>query len=194
MLTDDKTITTEAYWRSIYEGKRDNASVDASNNKRPANAFDRFQWLADQVEGPRVLDVGSGHATTMKRVRAMHKYWEIICSDQTPAAKKAANWDGIYKICSAYELTKQFPKADTKWFNSVTASQMIEYLEFPDRLLDQAKILADYFICTIPDGEMKAWSQLKVWDEQSLKSWLSQYGEIVHFDKVPGLMLAKLKF
>lgn len=191
MLTDDKTITTPEYWRTIYEGERNNTKTDASNFKRPANAFDRFKWLADQVEGPTVLDIGSGHATTMKRLRAMHPDWEIHCSDQTPAAKKAANWspDYRYHIFSAYELP--FPSGV---FKSVTASQCIEYMEFPDKFLEEAKRIAGYFICTIPDGSMDKWSQLKIWDELTLKALLSVYGDIVHFDKVPGLMLAKIKF
>lgn len=189
MLTDDKTISTPDYWRGIYEGDRKDKPVDSSNFKRPANYFDRFQWLADQVEGPQVLDVASGHAVTMKRLKAMHPDWNIICSDQTEAAKKAANWEGSYHIFSAYDI----PMFAVP-INTVCMSQALEYLEFPDKFMERVKWLkAEYVVMTVPDGEMKQWSQLKVWDEVTLKAWLSVYGEIVHFDKVPGLMLVKVK-
>lgn len=194
MLTDDKNICTPEFWETVYNGERNNAKTDASNFKRPANAFDRFKWLADQVEGPRVLDIASGHATTMKRLRAMHPWWTIYCSDQTEAAKKAANWEGEYIIESAYNISQRFDCSDLKPFDSVTVSQAIEYMEHPDVMMENAKRLAHYFICTIPDGSMDKWSQLKLWDELSLKAWLSFYGDLIHFDKVPGLMLAKIKF
>lgn len=189
MLTDDKTISTPDYWKGIYEGKRNDAKTDASNFKRPANYFDRFQWLADQVEGPNVLDIASGHAVTMKRLKAMHPDWNIICSDQTEAAKKAANWEGVYHIFSAYDI----PMFASR-INTVCISQALEYLEFPDKFMGRLKWLgAEYFVCTCPDGDMAKWSQLRVYTEESLKQWLSIYGDIVHFDKVPGLMLAKVK-
>ena len=189
MLTDDKTISTPEYWRTIYEGERKGAKTDSSNFKRPSNSFDRFQWLANQVEGPRVLDIASGHAVTMKRLKAMHPDWMIVCSDQTEAARNAANWEGVYHIFSAYEIPMFAER-----FNTITISQAIEYLEFPDKFMEKAKERAEYLVLTIPDGEMKLWSQLKIWDEITLKAWLEVYGEIVHFDKVPGLMLAKIKF
>jgi hypothetical protein len=189
MLTDDKTISTPGYWEKIYNGDRNNQKVDSSNFKRPADAFDRFQWLADQVEGPNVLDIASGHAVTMKRLLAMHPDWTIICSDQTPAAKKAARWEGSYHIFSAYEIP-MFAQP----FNTVCISQALEYLEFPDKFMERVQWLgAEYVVMTVPEGEMKQWSQLKIWDEVTLKAWLSVYGDIVHFDKVPGLMLAKVK-
>lgn len=189
MLTDDKTISTPEYWAKIYNGERNNEKVDSSNFKRPANSFDRFQWLADQVEGPEVLDIASGHAVTMKRLKAMHPEWNIICSDQTPEARKAANWEGVYHIFSAYEI----PMFANR-INTVCISQALEYLEFPDKFMERVKwLMAEYVVMTVPDGEMRHWSQLKVWDEVTLKAWLSVYGEIVHFDKVPGLMLAKIK-
>ncbi len=189
MLTDDKTISTPEYWASIYEGTRNDKPVDASNFKRPENAFDRFKWLADQVEGPVVLDVASGHATTMKRLRAMHPSWNIVCSDQTEAARKAANWAGVYHIVSAYELPMMAAP-----INTVCISQALEYLEFPDKFMERIKWLgAQYFVCTVPEHEMEKWTQLRIYTEASLKEWLSHYGELVHFDKVPGLMLAKIK-
>jgi hypothetical protein len=40
---------------------------------------------------------------------------------------------------------------------------------------------------------MKVWSQLRIYEEESFKDWLREYGNIIHFDKVPGLMLAKIE-
>lgn len=192
-LTDDKKITTPEYWETIYNGERKDQKTDASNFKRPANAFDRFKWLAEQVEGYRVLDIASGHATTMKRLRAMHPGWKIICTDQTEAAKKASKWEPEqeYLIMSAYDCHRKF---GDKYFSTITVSQALEYFDEPDRFMKEARKTADYFVCTVPEGEMDKWTQLRVYTEASLKEWLSMYGEIVHFDKVPGLMLAKIKF
>lgn len=188
MLTEDKSITTPEYWAKVYTGRNENAKVDASNTKRPANTFDRFKWLADIVDGPSVLDVASGHATTMKRLRAMHPEWDIICTDQTPAAREASGFKPYY-ICDAYALVNLINKAVT----TVTISQALEYLEHPDEFMKGVKHIADYFVCTVPEGEMQKWSQLRIYTEESLKEWLSTHGDIVHFDKVPGLMLAKIK-
>lgn len=189
MLTDDKRISTPEYWNEIYTGKRNDKPVDGSNFKRPANAFDRFQWLADQVEGPKVLDVASGHATSMKRLRAMHPEWDILCSDQTIEALKAANFKP-YVVVDAYQIGNKYSQSR---FDSITVSQALEYFEHPDTFMKQVRKLADYFICTIPEGEMKQWTQLRIYTEENAKEFFSKYGEIVHFDKVPGLMLIKVK-
>jgi len=125
----------------------------------------------------------------MKRLKAMHHDWEIHCSDQTEAAKVAANWKGPYHICSAYKL----PFADN-FFTTVTASQCLEYFEHPDLFIHEAMRVADYFVCTHPILEMKNWSQLRSWSEKDMQDWIGQYADILHFDKVPGLMLVKAKF
>jgi len=188
MLTEDKSITTPEYWAKVYTGRNENAKVDASNTKRPANAFDRFKWLADIVDGPAVLDVASGHATTMKRLRAMHPDWDIICTDQTAEAKNAAGFSP-YFIVNAYDIAYCIEKSVT----TVTMSQALEYIEFPDLFMEGVKKVADYFVCTVPEGEMQKWSQLRIYTEDSFKAWLQTHGDIVHFDKVPSLMLAKIK-
>lgn len=189
MIEKEKDISSPEYWKTIYNGERNNAKTDASNFKRPANAFDRFQWLADQVEGPRVIDIASGHATTMKRLRSMHPDWQILCTDQTSEAKKAANFLP-YEIMSAYDLINYAPKS----FDTVCVSQALEYFKDPGAFMFGAIQVANYFVCTVPDGIMSKWSQLREYNETDFKQWLSKYGEIVHFDKVPGLMLAKVKF
>lgn len=189
MLTGDKTISTPDYWRGIYEGDRKNAKTDSSNFKRPANAFDRFQWLADQVEGPNVLDIASGHAVTMKRLKAMHPDWMIICSDQTEAARKAANWEGVYHIFSAYEI----PMFANR-INTVCISQALEYLEFPDKFMERVKWLgAEYFVCTIPINEMKKWSQLHIFTEDNFRPFIENYGNVLHWDRQGDLLLVKIK-
>lgn len=189
MLTDDTKICSVEFWNDVYSGARKNTKTDSSNFKRAPNSFDRFQWIADQIEGPVVLDVASGHATTMKRLKAMHPNWNIVCSDQTQEARKAAKWDGSYHIVSAYELPMLAAPIDT-----VCISQALEYLEFPDKFMERIKYLMPrYFVCTVPEGNMEKWSQLRIYTEETLKNWLSGYGQIIHFDKVPGLMLAKLK-
>ncbi len=188
MLTDNKEITTPEYWAKIYEGKNDNAKVDASNTKRPANSFDRFTWLADQVEGPKVLDIGSGHARTVKIMKAKHPDWQVFASDQTEAAMKAANYKP-YQIFSAYEI----PYPD-KSITTVTASQCIEYMEFPDKFLKEAQRVAKYFVCTVPIGVMDKWSQLREYSDKSFLEWLYKFGTVTHFDSKPGIMLGKIRF
>lgn len=189
MIEKEKDISSPEYWASVYNGDRKDQKTDASNFKRPANSFDRFQWLADQVEGPFVLDIGSGHATTMKRLKAMHPSWNIVCSDQTEEARTAAKWEGVYSIFSAYKIPAYANPPD-----SITATQCLEYMEHPEKILEYCiDFGVRYFICTVPEGIMSKWSQLREYTEENFKEWISQYGEIVHFDKVPGLMLCKLK-
>ncbi len=198
MLSENKEISTPEYWRQIYEGERKNAKTDSSNFKRPANAFDRFQWLADQVEGTRVLDIASGHATTMKRVKSMHPEWKIICSDQTPAARQASGLSNdYYKILDAYEVWHFQRMGNDGWikqFDSVCVSQALEYFEYPDRFMKAAQTIGKYFVCTIPIGNMEKWSQLRIYTVDGFKEWISQYGEIIYSDQQGDLLLVKLKF
>ncbi len=191
MLTNDKSITTPEYWRSVYEGKRNNSKVDASNNKRPAHAFDRFQWLAEQVEGPYVLDIASGHAVTCKRIKAMHPDWVVVATDQTEAARQRADYKPYFML-DAYDLANFYSKYG-KPVTTITVSQALEYFEFPDKFMIEVKKIARYFVCTVPEGEMQLWSQLRIYQEESFKDWLRQYGNILFFDKRPGLMLAKIE-
>ena len=194
MLTDDKSITTAGYWAKVYNGES-HGKVDNSNTKRPKNYFDRFQWLANQVEGPYVLDVASGHAVTCKRIKAMHPDWEVIASDQTPAAMNVTDYRPYIQL-NAYALTLFFQKhsAHDSKFTTITISQALEYLDHPNEFMRQARQIAHYFVCTVPEGEMEKWSQLRIYEEHSFKGWLREFGNIEHFDKVPGLMLAKIKF
>jgi ubiquinone/menaquinone biosynthesis C-methylase UbiE len=189
MLTNDPKISTPEYWKQIFEGKHLTGNVDRSDTKRAPNAFDRFQWLADQVEGPTVLDIASGHAVTCKRIKAKHPDWDVLATDQTEAAKKAANY-APYFIVNAYDLSKVVV---TGAVTTVTISQALEYLERPDDFMKEVRRIAKYFVCTVPEGEMKVWSQLRIYEEESFKDWLREYGNIIHFDKVPGLMLAKIE-
>src|ERR1044072_3125911 len=123
MLTKDKTITTRQYWNKIYSGNNNNAPVDASNTKR-VSTFDRFDIVVKHAQGPNVLGVGSGHAHIEKRIKALHKDWNVVASDQSEEAEKVANYEP-YIITSAYNL----PFLD-KSFDTVIATQMLEYLEF----------------------------------------------------------------
>jgi ubiquinone/menaquinone biosynthesis C-methylase UbiE len=187
MLTTDKIITTSDYWDKIYSGNNNNAKVDASNTKR-VSTFDRFNIVVAHAEGPSILGVGSGHAHIEKRIKALHKDWHVVASDQSEEAMKVANYEP-YIITSAYHL----PCAE-KEFDTIIATQMLEYLEFPDKFLTEAKRAAKNFLCTVPKGEMKSWSQLRIYDSNNLIEFLSQYGNIETFEVHESLLLAKIKF
>lgn len=188
MLTNDKKITKPEYWDAVYSGKNNDAKVDASNTKRPANAFDRFDIVVKHAEGPRVLDIGSGHAHACKRIKALHKGWEVIASDQASEASKVANFQP-YMIFSGYAIP--FPD---KYFDTVITSQALEYFEDPDRYLNEVARVSKTFLCTVPDGNMDKWSQLRIYTAESLKQWLALYGEIEVFEQYPSLLLAKIRF
>lgn len=188
MLTDNKEITTPEYWAKIYEGKNDNAKVDASNLKRPANAFDRFSWVAGHAEGPYVLGVASGHAHIEKRIIAAHPEWTVFASDQTVSAQDVANYSP-YRIFNAYQI----PYFD-KWFDTLIIAQALEYLKDQDRFMVEAKRVARKFLCTIPLGEMEKWSQLFIYEEKSFCKWLEHYGTIEFTERHESLLLVKLKF
>lgn len=188
MLTDNKNITTPEYWRKVYEGKNDNARVDASNNVRPKNAFDRFGWAAKYAEGPSVLEVAAGHAHISKRIKAANPRWYVVASDQTESAAEAANFME-YAIFSVYNIP--FPK---KRFDTVIIAQAMEYLEFPKLFLDEAKRVARYIVITLPIGEMERWSQLTIFTHEKVIDLLLPYGKTEVFEREGELLLVKLKF
>lgn len=188
MLTDNKEITTPEYWDKIYTGKNDNAKVDASNLTRPANAFDRFTWVAKHAEGPNVIGIASGHSHIEKRIKAANPSWIVIASDQTPAAMKVAKYTP-YEIINAYFI----PYPD-KSFQTVICAQAMEYMDDQERFIKEAKRVGDKLLLTVPKGNMKLWSQLRIYDEENIQALLTQYGNIEVFEVIGDLMLIKIKF
>ena len=188
MLTNDKNITTPEYWAKIYEGKNNDAKVDASNTVRPANPFDRFAWVAQHAEGPNVLDIASGHAHSCKRIKAAYPDWYVVASDQTPAARNVANFSP-YMIFSGYDI----PFPDKK-FTTIIISQALEYFEDQNKFMREAMRVSEKFLCTIPIGQMEKWSQLHVYNEKDFCEWIKQYGEIEFTQRHADLFLIKLKF
>lgn len=188
MLTTDKQITTPDYWNKIYEGKNDNAKVDASNTIRPANPFDRFSWVASQAEGPNVLEVAAGHAHISKRIKAANPDWRVYASDQAEAAKKVARYEPYY-IFNAYNIP-----FENKHFNTIIIAQALEYIEDLPRFLNEAKRVAEYMVCSAPNGIMIKWSQLYEFTPDSLVELFSNYGEVLHEEIKDDLLLYKLKF
>lgn len=188
MLTNDKSITTPEYWSKVYAGQNDNAKVDASNTKRPANAFDRFGWVAGHAEGPHVLGVASGHAHIEKRIQAMHDDWKIIASDMTADAHKVARFDP-YIIMNAYNIG-----VPDKWANTIICAQAMEYMDNQDRFLKEAQRVARKLLITVPIGEMAKWSQLRIYTEENVRELLAPYGTIEVFERHDDLLLVKLKF
>lgn len=188
MLTNDNKITKPDYWNKIYTGNNDNAKVDASNTKRPASTFDRFAWAAEFVEGPKVLGIGSGHAHVEKRIKAAHKDWDVIASDQAANAQDVAHYQP-YFIFSGYTIP--FPN---KYFDTLVITQAMEYIEWQDMFLTETKRVAKYFVCTVPEGEMAKWSQLRIYSVQGLIDLLCNYGTILKMEVKEGLLLAKIEF
>lgn len=188
MLTNDKSITTPYYWDKVYLGQNDNAKVDASNTKRPVNSFDRFSWVAQYAEGPKVLGIASGHSHIEKRIKAAHPDWEVIASDQATGAKKAANYEPYQEI-NAYNIW-HFPKS----INTIICCQAMEYMENQERFLYEAQRVAHKLIITVPIGEMAKWSQLRIYTEENVKKLLEPYGIIEVFERQGDLLLVKLMF
>lgn len=192
MLTNDKEITKPEYWNKIYEGRNDNAKVDASNTVRPANPFDRFTWVAKLAEGPYVLEVAAGHAHISKRIREAHPDWVVIASDQAASAKEIARFTP-YEIFSAYEI----PYRD-KQFNTIIACQCLEYMEDLYKFFNEARRVADHLVFTVPLGEMAKWSQLYVFNVNNVTtlifSFYGETGSLMHWEKHEDLLLVKIKF
>jgi 2-polyprenyl-3-methyl-5-hydroxy-6-metoxy-1,4-benzoquinol methylase len=193
MLTDDKNITTPGYWNKVYAGANNNAKVDASNTKRPANAFDRFSWVAKYAEGPNVLGVASGHAHIEKRIKAANPKWHVVASDQASEAIDVSKYKPYWKL-SAYKL---FPclayEEPVKW-NTIIIAQAMEYLEDQQAFLKEAQRVSEKIIITVPLGEMAKWSQLRIYTEENVKELLAPFGVIEAFERVDDLLLIKLKF
>jgi ubiquinone/menaquinone biosynthesis C-methylase UbiE len=189
MLTDNKEITTPEYWNKVYTGAHNNAKVDASNTKRPANAFDRFSWVAQYAEGPNVLGVASGHAHIEKRIKAAHPDWIVMASDQSTGAKLAANYNSFYMIIDAYHTG-----FSEKSWDTLICCQAIEYMDAQERFLHEAKRVARKLLITVPIGEMDKWSQLRIYTEENIKELLQPFGNIEVFERQGDLLLVKLKF
>jgi ubiquinone/menaquinone biosynthesis C-methylase UbiE len=188
MLTDDKNITTADYWNKVYAGANNNAKVDSSNTKRPANAFDRFSWVAQHAEGPNILGVASGHAHIEKRIKAAHQDWNVVASDQSYEAKKVSRFEP-YIIMSAYDII-----CNEKNFDTIICTQALEYMDDQEKFLNEAKRVAKYLLLTVPLGQMEKWSQLRVYTEENVKELLLPYGTIEVFERQGDLLLVKLKF
>lgn len=191
MLTDDKIITTPAYWDKIYQGRNDNAKVDASNTQRPANPFDRFGWVAQHAEGPNVLEVAAGHAHICKRIRAAHPDWFILASDQAPAARVVSNFTP-YEIFSAYDI----PYRD-KQFTTLIACQCLEYIDDLPRFFKEAQRVAKHLLFTVPIGDMAKWSQLRIFTEENVINLVAPFeifGLVVStvFERHEDLLLVKI--
>jgi hypothetical protein len=192
MLTNDKKITTADYWNNVYAGANNNATVDASNTKRPANAFDRFSWVAQYAEGPNVLGVASGHAHVEKRIKAAHPLWFVVASDQAASARGVAKFSP-YWIIDAYDLPGSTQTLDKFW-NTIIITQALEYMDDQQRFLTEAKGVAAKLLLTLPLGEMEKWSQLRIYTEENVKELLQPFGTIEVFEKQGDLLLVKLKF
>jgi hypothetical protein len=192
MLTDDKTITTPAYWDKVYRGENNDAKVDASNTKRPARTFDRFDWVAGYAEGPAILGVASGHAHIEKRIKARHPEWQVIASDQSEGAKEAAKYSP-YWIVNAYKLPILDNDIRKDW-SMIICAQALEYMTEPGGFLFESQCVAKKILFTVPIGEMDKWSQLRIYTEENVREFVEEFGEIEIFDRHGDLLLVKLKF
>lgn len=186
-LTTDKAITTPEYWNKIYSGNNDDAKVDASNTKR-VSTFDRFQIVVNQVEGPRVLEACAGHARIAERVRAARPEWYVVAADQSEEARNVSKFRP-YVLQSVYELPFSY-----KYFDTVIVTQAFEYLEDPDRAMKEIQRISSVLVCTVPIGEMKTWSQLRIYEVHSFLVWLGKYGCYKHVSDHGDLLLAKIYF
>lgn len=188
MLTNDKSITTAEYWAKVYTGNNENAKVDASNTIRPKNPFDRFGWVAQYAEGPKVLGVASGHAHVEKRIKALHPDWDVCASDQTWEAREVANYLPYYHF-NAYNLPYS-----GRLFDTVICCQALEYMDHQDSFLKEAQRVGRKLLITVPLGEMAKWSQLRIYTEENVRELLQPYGVIEVFERHDDLLLVKLKF
>lgn len=187
MLTDNLEITRPEYWNKIYTGKNNDAPVDASNTKR-TSTFDRFNIVVNHAEGKRILGVGSGHAAIEKRISAKFPASLVIASDQCAAAKAVAHYTP-FEIFSAYTI----PYPD-KYFDLLIITQALEYLEHQDEFMLEAKRVSRKFMCTVPIGEMKKWSQLFIYEQDTFIQWLGNYGTIEVVERYFDLLLVKIRF
>ena len=198
MITDNQDITRPDYWNKIYLGQNDNAKVDASNTKRPPGTFDRFNWVAGYVEGPLVLGVASGHAHIEKRVKALHKDWIVVASDQATAAIGVARY-APYWTLDAYKLPLWVPEgaddryAGEKW-NTVVIAQALEYLADDRAFVAHAKTVTRCLVACLPLGEMEKWSQLRIYTEAGACDLFEEFGHIQTTERKGDLFLVKTRF
>lgn len=186
MLTDDKSISTKKYWDDLYAGKRNDAKVDASNTKR-TSTFDRFQIVADLVDGPNVLEACAGHARIAERVKAAHPKWHVVVSDQSEEARNVSTFRP-YDIFSVYDMP-----CINKYFDTIIVCQSFEYVEDLPKAMLEIQRVGNYLVTTLPVNEMKSWSQLYIFNPEMMKTFFSQYGKIEVFKDYGDIMLFKIK-
>lgn len=188
MVVKKKEITTPEYWNKIYTGNNVDAKLDASNQVRAADAFDRFQIVVDHAEGKRIIGVGSGHARIEERIKAKFPDSEVIASDQAWEALKVAHYRP-YIVADAYKLPYT-----NNYFDLLIITQALEYIDDQDAFFTEAKRVASKLLCTVPKGQMSTWSQLRVYDITYFKTLLTKHGTIEVFEDWGHIMLAKIKF
>lgn len=201
MLTDNKEITLAEYWNRIYRGANDNAKVDASNTKRAARTFDRFDWVAKYAEGPNFLGVASGHAHIEKRVQAAHKDWYVVASDQAadaiPVSRFLPYWvidvNGGLPLVSTYDKSTRCWNMHGKW-NTIAIAQALEYLEDDRAFVSRAALVSYCLIATLPIGEMDKWSQLRIYTLESARKLFEEFGKIEVFEQQGDILLVKTRF
>lgn len=203
MLTENQDITTPEYWNKIYLGQNDNARVDASNTKRPAATFDRFNWVAMYAEGPNVLGVASGHAHIEKRIKAAHKSWHVVASDQAEAAVDVARFEPYWIIdvmrrdlpfvCDYDHTSEEWHLTGDKW-NTVIIAQALEYLADDRFFVFKCSLVSRCLIACLPLGNMEKWSQLRIYTEESARALFAEFGTIDAMDRKGDLLLIKTRF
>lgn len=185
MLSNDKKITTADYWNEVYAGASTKGPLDRSDNKRPAEAFDRFTWVANLAEGKYVLGVASGHARIEQKIKGMHPTWGVLASDQAPHASMVTSFRP-YEIFSAYNIP--YPYKD---FDTVICTQAIEYMEDQEAFFREAQRVGKKLLITVPLGEMEKWSQLRIYTKESVQELVEQFGQIEVFERQGDLLLVK---
>ncbi len=188
MKTDNKEVTSPEYWDRVYSGNNMNALEDSSNTKTVKTTFDRFTPVVKLAEGPNVLGIGSGHARHEKMIKALHPDWNVIASDMSEEAKKVANYKP-YDIFSAYDI----PYLGLV-FDTIICTQVFNLIEFPDKFMLECKRVSKVFLCTIPNGETRGWSQVHVYTQENTRLFFEQYGEIEVLDFYEYMILIKLRF
>lgn len=92
--------------------------------------FDRARFLAANIDGPSILDVGCGSAPYAATLRASAKAAKITGLDLDPACVAVASQ--VYDEALQFELGKPLPFADSQ-FDTVFSCDVFGHIEFSQK-------------------------------------------------------------
>lgn len=163
--TNNLDVNTKFYWDSIYSdiGKREQYNVESGDLDHPVNVNGMFIYPSKRFitavelvkEGDKVLDIGCGTGTFIKRVIEKYPYNEVWGVDISSAVVEA-NKTRVPEAVFYQQRIGALDKIPENYFDVVFSGEVMEHLQEPNLLFKDAySCLKDggRFISTTPKDD-----------------------------------------